>query len=98
MMRAKIMKEITPNSETVWSFPAEHNVKAIGFSHHPVGDVFENILKEMKLSYKPGKTPAKKSSSGKYLSVTFNITFNSEAEVKTLYASLHAHPQIVQSL
>ena len=97
-MRAKIMKEITPTSESVWSFPAEHNVKAIGFSHHPVGDVFESIIKEMNLSYKPGKIPAKKSSSGKYLSVTFNITFNSETEVKTLFASLHAHPQIIQSL
>lgn len=56
------------------------------------------ILEELALPFNRQTLRSKKSANGKYISITIEVRLNSMSEVEQLYARLHAHPHIVQSL
>ena len=80
-----------------WTFPAVHGIKAIGLSGDPIADILEQILVQQQLKHF-GKLTAKLSTKGKYVSVTARVHFASKDQVDSLFAALHAHPNIIQSL
>lgn len=81
-----------------WDFPRFHGVKAIGFSTAEVQNVLISLIEAVNLNFKEDSISSKPSRSGKYISVTIEVHFNNDQEVKRLYGQLHDHPDIVQSL
>ena len=86
------------SNSNVWTFPTVQAIKAIGFDTDPVAESVQSILDELQLQYNKSSFRSKKSSSGKYVSITVQVRFTEMAQVENLYGQLHKHPHIVQSL
>lgn len=86
------------DEETLFEFPCEFPVKAMGRSNTGIEDtVFEIVSKHVPgLSKQTLKTKA--SSNGRFTSVTVGIIAQSRRQLDDLYTELSNHPDILYAL
>ena len=88
---------MTINSD-VWEFPCQHDIKVLGLSQHPLVDIVIEIVSAHAPDFDSASIRTKPSSSGKYLSVTATVRFDSKEQLEALYRALHQREEVTQTL
>lgn len=87
-----------PINPDIWEFPCQHDIKVLGLSHHPLVDVVIEVVSLHVGSFDSSTIRTKPSSSGKYLSVTATVRFDTKEQLEALYQALHARDEVTQTL
>ncbi len=87
-----------PINPDIWEFPCQHDIKVLGLSHHPLVDVVIELVTAHVGDFDQSTIRTKPSSSGKYISVTATVQFQTKEQLEALYQALHAHKEVTQTL
>lgn len=82
----------------IWEFPCQHDIKVLGLSHHPLVDVVIEVVTQHVDNFDSASIRTKPSSSGKYLSVTATVHFQTKEQLEALYHALHLRDEVTQTL
>lgn len=86
------------NQDTLLEFPCEFNVKAVGIHENKFDLLVIEIVSNHLETYTEYSVSTRKSSNGKYLSVTVNITAVSKAQLDAIYTELSGHDRVTMAL
>jgi len=82
----------------VWEFPCQHDIKVLGLAHFPLVDVVIEVVSTHAPDFDRASIRTKASSSGKYLSVTATVRFDSKEQLEAIYTALHQRDEVTQTL
>ena len=85
-------------NESLWEFPCNVNVKAMGLSHHPVKQIMLDLALQHCEAVDQSSLQVKPSRTGKYHSVTLTVTAKDRSQIEQLYLDLAAKEEIVWTL
>lgn len=88
---------MSDDQETLFEFPCEYPVKAMGRAAVGLEDIVFNLIKRHAPELRHEDIQTKPSSGGKYISVTATITATSKAQLDSLYLELSGHPDILMA-
>ena len=84
--------------ETLFEFPCEFPIKAMGEVAVGVEDVVLSIIQKHVPEVSKSNVRIKPSSGGKYISVTVVIIATSKAQIDAIYMAMTDHPDILMAL
>ena len=98
-MNNKSLQKPNTTQETLLKFPCEFPLKIMG-NNHPefIGMMCDLVSKHITHQIKSNAIDQRKSSSGKYLSVTLTFTAESKKQLDTIYQELHEHIDVKMTL
>lgn len=86
------------SQETLFEFPCEYAIKAMGkFSHELDVTVIEIISRHAPDTHNH-KVKSKPSKDGNYVSITVTITAQSKSQLDAIYQELVAHPHVLYAI
>jgi putative lipoic acid-binding regulatory protein len=84
--------------ETVFDFPCDFPVKAMGYCDVEVGSILLDIVSRYVPDVDATRMKDQVSSNGKYVSVTIHFTATSREQLDSIYRDLSDHADILLSL
>ncbi|MBL4794691.1 MAG: DUF493 domain-containing protein [Pseudomonadales bacterium] len=85
-------------NETLWEFPCTIQLKAMGLSHHPLGDIVIEIVEKHIPNFDRSTLSIKDSKKGKYISVTVTVPLTNKSQVEGIYADLDKRDEVAWKL
>ncbi len=86
------------NEDTLLEFPCEFNLKAVGLAEGSFELLVAEIVSKHIDELPEGAVTTRKSSNGKYLSVTVTFTAISKLQLDTIYVELSGHDRVMMAL
>jgi len=94
--------QVSENLETLFEFPCDFPIKAIGKAIGAGQDEFRQLVVDIVRAHAPefgeDAITTRPGSKGNYLAVTVTIEATSKAQLDAIYHELSAHPEIIMAL
>lgn len=89
---------MTDHPDTLFEFPCEFPIKAMGEAHPYLDAKVVEIVRRHAPEIREGSVTTRASRGGRYLSVTVTITAHSRDQLDAIYRELNADERILMTL
>ncbi|MEW6279299.1 MAG: DUF493 domain-containing protein [Candidatus Eremiobacterota bacterium] len=84
--------------DELWTFPCDFPVKAMGNSAPDFADHVVSIVRRHAPEFEDSAVSSRRSSGGKFTSVTVNIVATSRAQIEAIYQDFHQDERVLYTL
>jgi putative lipoic acid-binding regulatory protein len=100
-MTKELPEKTTPiaeNLETLFEFPCDFPIKAIGKDQGDFRRLIVDIVRKHAPEFGEDAVTTRPGNKGNYLAVTVTIEATSKAQLDAIYHELSAHPEVIMAL
>lgn len=85
-------------NEELWDFPCDIQLKVMGLSHHPMGDIVTEIVEKYVNNFDRTTLSVRTSKKGKYIAVSVTVSLTHKHQVTSIYADLDKRDEVAWKL